>query len=495
MNSIFRLLTSILCAACVCPVFAMSTPDQYLNRIAKDPNALYAFFKEMPKGGELHYHLDGGAYAETMLALAPQKSFCVDRTTLVMQPYQQTCAGVTAQALPDEPLLYQQILRAWSMLDFIPLQQARQEHFHAVFAKIFAVASAFPAELLADSMARAADQHELYLEIFYAADNLHSSSFAPLISKQRSWQQKWQTLLNNADFQQNVQDTVLKSQQSLTAARQRLHCAIQTTNPACQLTVKFQYFVLRERPDDEVFAQALTGFLVAKQSPDVVGVNIVQVEDSLNARLHYQHHMQMFDFLHQKYPNVPIAMHAGEMQPAAVPVADLRFHITQAIHLGHAQRIGHGVSIAYEHAAEQLLQYMQQTPVPVEINLTSNRLVLGIKGQQHPLHLYLAHHVPVVLSTDDEGILRTDLTRQYVEAVTQQHLTYAQIKQLNRNALTYSFLPGKSLWQDARRQIAVRPCQSLASEACQQWLAHEPKAYLQALLEKQLDSFEHQHKF
>jgi hypothetical protein len=33
---------------------------------------------------------------------------------------------------------------------------------------------------------------------------------------------------------------------------------------------------------------------------------------------------------------------------------------------------------------------------------------------------YRAHGVPVVLSTDDEGVLRTDMTNEYVRAVREQ---------------------------------------------------------------------------
>jgi adenosine deaminase len=66
---------------------------------------------------------------------------------------------------------------------------------------------------------------------------------------------------------------------------------------------------------------------------------------------------------------------------------------------------------------------------------------VNAKGATHPLHYYLDHQVPVVLSTDDEGILRTDLTREYVRAVMEQQLDYQQLKTITRNAITYSFLP------------------------------------------------------
>ena len=62
----------------------------------------------------------------------------------------------------------------------------------------------------------------------------------------------------------------------------------------------------------------------------------------------------------------------------------------------------------------------------VEVNLTSNDVILGIKGADHPLPLYRKYGVPVTLSTDDEGVSRIDLTHEYVRAAMTYPLTYAR---------------------------------------------------------------------
>jgi hypothetical protein len=59
----------------------------------------------------------------------------------------------------------------------------------------------------------------------------------------------------------------------------------------------------------------------------------------------------------------------------------------------------------------------------------------------HPLSLYRAAHVPIVLSADDEGVFRIDLTHEYMRAVTEQHFSYLDLKTVSRNGLEYSFLP------------------------------------------------------
>jgi len=480
---VFTLLATLLTPA------AASISD-HLASIKSDPNALYAFFKEMPKGGELHYHLDGGAYAETMLALAAQHPFCLNKTTFAIQEATSHCDGVTATELPTQQALYTQTIRAWSMSDFTPIQESSHDHFHAVFPKITPLESHFRPQLLAEVMQRAANQHELYMEIYLSADNGQSTKFTPLINTSTNFTDKQHVLLSNPDFQNNITYTINESKHILEQARKELHCDSSNKQPACDVTVMFQYYVLREQSLDNVFAQALTGFAAAAKSPNIVGVNLVQVEDHFLPLRDYRKQMNVFKFLHTAYPNVHIALHAGEQSPEAVRPKDLRFHIHDAITTGHAERIGHGVDIAYEDHAEALLDKMRTTPVPVEINLTSNRVVLNVSGKQHPLRLYLSHHVPVVLSTDDEGILRTDLTRQYVDAVINHDLNYAAIALINRNALTYGFLPGKSIWANAEKQVLISDCQDLTSLTCQKFISHNPKAKLQWQLEHQLAIFE-----
>ena len=72
-----------------------------------------------------------------------------------------------------------------------------------------------------------------------------------------------------------------------------------------------------------------------------------------------------------------------------------------------------------------LLKELAEKHVMVEINLSSNDGILGIKGAEHPFPIYRAAHVPVALSTDDEGVSRIDITHEYVRAALDYHLSYA----------------------------------------------------------------------
>jgi adenosine deaminase len=203
----------------------------------------------------------------------------------------------------------------------------------------------------------------------------------------------------------------------------------------------------------------------------------------------------MIGFLHSLYPNVHISLHAGELAPGLVPPEGLRFHIRQAIELAHAERIGHGVDVMYEDRARDLLTEMVDRHVMVEINLSSNEAILGVAGDAHPFPVYHSVHVPVALSTDDEGVSRIDLTHEYVRAAIDYGLTYRDLKQLARTGMEHSFLPGASLWakpDDFRQMVGACKAEfdGKTPGTCDDFLRGSEKAAAQWELERRFKDFE-----
>src|SRR6185436_20660911 len=133
--------------------------------------------------------------------------------------------------------------------------------------------------------------------------------------------------------------------------------------------------------------------------------------------------------------------------------------------------------------------------VMVEICLTSNDVILGISGREHPLATYLKYGVPVALATDDEGVSRSEISREYLRAVQDQGLGYLQLKMMARNSLQYSFISGAGLWSDARKFVPVKQCAAdvaamkLSSNGCQQYVNSSEKARLQWQLEEEFRKF------
>lgn len=467
---------------------SFATVESYFNQIKKDPNALYVFLKKMPKGGELHYHLAGGAYPETMLDLASKSNYCLNPHDNSINKIVEQCDGILSSKITENYNIYQTVIRSWSMKDFIPNQESGHDHFFNSFNKFMPIVVNLSPELLIEVINRAFDEQEQYLEIMILPDNDRSSGFLSEINK--SFDDLRSQLLMNEEFKNNIQFTINQTEQLLIKTKEKLGCFQKPQPEICQVQIKFQYYVLREQPLPNLFSQALNGFEAVSKSNNLVGINLVQPEDGLISLRDYHKQMEIFNYLHTKYPNVHISLHAGELKPADVKPSELTFHITEAIHLAHAERIGHGVSIAYESNASNLLNEMSQKKIAVEINLTSNEKILNISGASHPLQYYLSHHVPVVLSTDDEGILRTTLTREYQKAVLEHGIDYPTLKMINRNALTYSFLKGKSLWEEPTQGKPVIECTNLESASCLNFIKRHEKAMRQWQLEKKLKKFE-----
>jgi adenosine deaminase len=211
----------------------------------------------------------------------------------------------------------------------------------------------------------------------------------------------------------------------------------------------------------------------------------------------YTQQMKMIGYLHSVYPNVHISLHAGELALGLVPPEGLRFHIRQAVELAHAERIGHGVDVMHEDDAAGLLKELAAEHVMVEINLSSNEGILDVKGAEHPFPIYRAAHVPVALSTDDEGVSRIDLTHEYVRAALDYHLAYRDLKQLARTGMEHDFLPGQSLWAAPdlfTKAVAACNGERLGTEkpstGCKAFLDGSEKAAAQWEQERRIQAFE-----
>ena len=279
-------------------------------------------------------------------------------------------------------------------------------------------------------------------------------------------------------------------------AVRRLGCVVGQAEAPCRVSVRYQAFALRTGPPAAVFGQLALAFALVEADPRYVGVNLVAPEDDPVALADYDLHMAMLRYFANRHPGVSMAPHAGELALGLVPPGAMRDHIAKAIAIPGVRRIGHGVDIAHEADAASVLARMATAHIAVEINLTSNDVILGVKGPEHPLALYRAAGVPFVLSTDDQGVSRTDMSREYERAVEEQGLRYADLKAAARASLEYAFLSGASLWQSgAPGKFVVECADAVPSEAreepvCSGLLARSDKARAQWRLERELAAFE-----
>src|ERR1700728_2981812 len=474
---------------------------RYLDAIRRQPSLLLAFVHDMPKGGDLHNHLSGAVYAEDLIDFAASDNFCVDRTTSqLLSPPCDSCEkykpSPAIRCAYSDHVLYNQIIDAWSMRNWRPGDESGHDHFFASFDKFQPAADAHMAELVASVINRAAKEHVQYIELMRSAD----LNAAIRLGMKLGWEGDFAAMREKL-LAGGLKEIAAETSKSLGEADARAHselkCGTPEAEPGCDVTVRYLYQVLRGLPREAVFAQILLGFELASSDPNFVGLNLVMPEDWYVPMHDFKEHMAMLDYLHGVYPKVHITLHAGELAMGLVKPEDLAFHIRSSVELGHAERIGHGVSAMDEKDAVGLLKEMAARNVLVEIGLTSNDLILGVSGDEHPLPIYMKYGVPVALSSDDEGVSRSDMTHEYLRAVESFSLTYADLKRMARQSLEHSFLPGASLWADTKLVFRIAPAcagdtaaPEKPSAACEAFLAANERARMQWQLEGEFAKFE-----
>lgn len=475
---------------------------------SKNPLDLRAFLVRMPKGADLHNHLSGAVYAESWIRAASEDQLCVNLATLSFSrpatrpatpPALPDCGAgrvPAAQALKDQHL-YDSLIDAFSMRSFVPSAGiSGHDHFFDTFGKFGGTDQRHTGEWLDEVASRAAHQNEQYLELMVTPGFPRAAA----LSKEIPWSNDFAAM--RAEYiSHGMAGDIADARKYIDQAEQvrgeREQCGQTSESAACYLQLRFLYQVLRAGPKEQVFAQTLLGFEIASVDPRFVGINFVQPEDGCVAMTDYALQMRMIGFLHIVYPRVHISLHAGELAPGMVPPEGLCCHIRQAIEVAHAERIGHGVDVMYEDNASELLKEMAAQHIMVEINITSNDVILGVRGKDHPLPIYRQYKIPVALSTDDEGVSRIDITNEYVRAAKDFGLRYADLKQMARTSLEHSFLPGDSLWKERDVFAATVPAcvpSSTGSEkpssACSAFLKSSEKATQQRELERRFREFE-----
>jgi len=410
----------------------------YLEAIRSDKNELRAFFHAMPKGGDIHHHLTGAVYAEDLIDIAARHGMYVDPGTGQLSVGTTPPALVPVSAAYDNPALYQNLVRAWSMHDFPRESGQGSLHFFSAFL-LTSSASLYQGEMIAAVRNRAAGENVMYIETMVTVPE--GAAQVKKIVAGRPWDD------NLSVMRLNLLDAGLREicrQNAAHIAAYDAESLALCTPSGKNVAVRYLFAVSRISERRTVFANMVQAFETANQSSLVVGVNIMGPDDSYYGRTDCRLSMRMVEYLRSVYPEVRVALHAGEQTIGTVPPEDLWFHVADAIATAHADRIGHGVDIMSEDDAFGTIARMAEKQVPVEILLTSNYQILGVPPDQHPVSVYAHHNVPVIIATDDPGIERTDLTEQYVLLASHcPAISWEQIRRFNRNSIRYSFLPEK----------------------------------------------------
>ena len=444
-----KLLYTFLFVAVLNSAYCQTTND-YFEKIRNNEAQLTAFFSQMPKGGDLHHHFSGSIYAEPMLKYAIAQDFYLNVETMdVRKEKPATGNWQLFSSLQSDGTLStykQKIMQKWSVKDYNYVDYPSNKLFFESFLKFEPAIKGNFGQGLLELKNRAISENVSYIETQLSTipstmftDDLTSFNARlrklALVKDEKAITTSLDSVFNSL-IKKNAESYAKDFNTNFVA---KMHNDLKIDDK--QFTMRYQNFVLRFMEPVDLFKNLVIAFISANDSPLVAGVNIVSPEDGETAMNDYWLHMQMFKYCHDRYPNVKYAMHAGELNLGLVLPEDLTWHIGAAVYTAGANRIGHGVDLAYEKDSYNLLRYMKKNSIPIEINLVSNEFILKVKENRHPFSLYKEFGVPIVISTDDAGILRTNMTEQYVLlAKRYQNVSYNDIKQYVYNSINYSFI-------------------------------------------------------
>lgn len=513
------LLLTSACSAINTDTSNYVSVDEKFNIIRQNTPMLVDFLDDFPKGADLHNHASGAAYIEYGLIYTNQKSFFYDLKKLQILKEDTSKADTTFTQYPENSVQKSAGCSGWmkdrpcliavedllgndeqlqKYLDVVSVRGWHEnttnglDHFFNAFSH---KVSESKNQSLARILARNHSQGVRYVELMTSAisrdvmaalQNLVPEDSFDIANLEESYA-KIVSYLDSPDLKRGVVSYMDRREKAVaTILREQYNLTIAGNRP--DVVVRYIPQLYRMKSLYSIFISAAANLKASTLDERIVATNMVQEESGIPSMVNFDNQMKVLDFFWKKFGEPKIALHAGELVLRESPLEPMRDRISKSIAMGHASRIGHGISIAWETDTENTLKMMRDKGVAVEICLSSNDIILGVSGKDHPISMYIQAGVPISIATDDEGISRSNLTMEYMKAVREHGLRYESLKQIAKNGLQYSFLDGKGIYS----------ADGSVKEKYREFLSGElpgltevgTKAYLQIRHERDLATFE-----
>jgi adenosine deaminase/adenosine deaminase CECR1 len=403
--------------------------SELISGAAPDIAELTLIINMLPKGGDIHHHYSGAIYAETYLDWVDKLKYCIYRESnpdlqtekyrietrpQLPEPLRRIC--ISADDVRKDDTFYRDLMKRWSDKDYdnhYHDQSAPDQNFFNTFGYFGPVSGYAYSDGLKMLKSRAKAENLQYLETMLKSapdfdypdmskklnelpPDVEESVLLPVLSAYAD------KIAGDPDAQKKIAD--------YTNSVESFAAGIDDGD----FKLRFQSYVSRNNTPSKVFAGLCSAFTAVRASKLIVGVNIVGPENGYIAMRDYKLHMRMFLFLKSRFPDVKLSLHAGELTIGMVPPEGLKSHVRDALEIAGANRIGHAVDVVHESNADQLLEKLKTRDVAIEVNLTSNAFILGVKNESHPITVYRRHKVPFVISTDDAGVSRNNLSSEFL---------------------------------------------------------------------------------
>ncbi len=184
---------------------------------------------------------------------------------------------------------------------------------------------------------------------------------------------------------------------------------------------------------DPTTSRDLADLTVAYKNRGVVAFDLAGAEYNYPAKKHKEAFFMVIN------KNMAATIHAGE---AYGPES-----IHQALHYCKAHRIGHGTRLFED---PDLMQYVKDFRVPIEICLTSNVQTRAVPSfEEHPVRLYYDAGIIISLNTDNRLMSATTVTEEYWRAHQYLGFTWEELANIALMSFESSFLH----WEEKQRML------------------------------------------
>mmetsp|Transcript_47658 Transcript_47658/g.53118 ORF Transcript_47658/g.53118 Transcript_47658/m.53118 type:complete len:562 (+) Transcript_47658:208-1893(+) len=187
----------------------------------------------------------------------------------------------------------------------------------------------------------------------------------------------------------------------------------------------------------EEFAQTMIKALEGATTTELstlVGIDLLAEEKTSSALENQKVYIPIYDAwkVQGKFKVGGLTMHAGEEGPHAPE------NVRDAIIMG-STRIGHGIQVYNDPV---ITEYARRKKVPFVNSIASNWRLSTIKNNDltlHPFIQLIRLGIPIALSTDDEGMIDTDIANECVLAISNSNVQYSELKATSYTSVTASF--------------------------------------------------------
>jgi adenosine deaminase CECR1 len=388
-------------------------------------STLYDFLYALPKGGDLHHHLGGSGFSPWWFELAINEDIN-GGYRYYTKVYIKQCNGYGTNEFGQNPQLL--LFRTIQHSRYNTLSQCEQSEYRPLSSLSPEQKSAWLNSIRLDK------SYEGRAEFFEKHwSRLGDLTLNPTIMAEiliKNMQAFAKEGLRYVEAQTNAKGK-LKPDGSQYSPEDVVnifrHRLAKNDAIATGVTARLQYSLLRFLPHAEQELEWMYRF-VDKNRDIYVGINMVGRED--NDKGYPLRFLSTLRKLRQRIPQIPLSIHAGE-------VDEPNFHVRDTLLLG-ANRIGHGVNLIDD---PDTMLLMRNDRYLVEINLVSNLLLEYVdQYAQHPFPEYLRTGIPVALSTDDRGMWDSNMTDEYFVAVTEFNLSWPELIGLAENSLKHAFV-------------------------------------------------------